>query len=425
MPVLLQINVSANSGSTGRIAEQINQLAQSLGWETYLAYGRSSQPCRSRLIHTGNKLQVYEHYAEHRLFDNDGLASRLATRQLVNKIKEIKPDIIHLHNIHDHWLNYRILFEYLNTLDIPIVWTQHDCWSFTGGCAYFSMRNCYRWRDGGCAQGCPMKRHRVIEKTKRHYQLKHDLFTATKNMTLVPVSHWLEEIERQSFLKKHNIVTIQNGIDVSMFYPTNSAEVRQKYGIGSGRYVIGLASQWSARKGFDDYLQLSSFISNEVKIVLVGLNAEQAVKARHHGIISIPRTQNVGELAALYSGAMMTLNLSREETFGLTTVEGFACGTPGIVYNATASPELVLDSRPRFEHINSSEPMYVGETGWIVEQGDVAAVAKVIGDWRVAIENDPEMEVKMRKRCRERAEREFNKEDRFAEYLKLYGNLLN
>lgn len=424
MPVILQINVTANSGSTGRIAEQINQLAQNNGWETYIAYGRSNQPCKSKLIHTSNKFQVYEHYAEHRLFDNDGLASRVATRQLVNQIREIKPDIIHLHNIHDHWLNYQILFEYLNTLDIPVVWTQHDCWSFTGGCPYFSMRNCYRWRDGGCTQGCPMKKHRIIEKTKRHYQLKHDLFTATKKLTLVPVSRWLEEIVRQSFFKCHNIVTIQNGVDVSAFYPTYSIEVRQKYGIGTGWYVIGIASQWSVRKGFDDYLQLSSIISKEVKIVMVGLNADQAKKARLHGIVSIPRTQNVGELAALYSGAMMTLNLSREETFGLTTVEGYACGTPGVVYNATASPELVLDSPKTLEQINTGEPLYVGETGWIVGQGDVEAVAKVISDWMGAIAKDPDLEVKMRKECRERAEREFNKDNKFADYLNLYNELL-
>ena len=142
MPILLQINVTANWGSTGKIAEQINQVAQKQGWTTYLAYGRNVQPCTSELIHVGNQFQVYEHYAEHRLFDNDGLASRVATKQLVREIKKIKPDIIHLHNIHDHWLNYRILFEYLNTLDTPVVWTQHDCWSFTGGCGYFTLIKC-------------------------------------------------------------------------------------------------------------------------------------------------------------------------------------------------------------------------------------------------------------------------------------------
>ena len=407
MRTLLQINVTANSGSTGKIAEQINQLAQSLGWNTYFAYGRNMQPCKSTLLRTGNKLQVYEHYAEHRLFDNDGLASRLATHQLVKRIKEISPDIIHLHNIHDHWLNYRILFEFLNTLDIPIVWTQHDCWAFTGGCAYFSLRNCYRWRDGGCKDGCPMKARRIFEKTTKHFQLKQNLFTSTKNLTLVPVSYWLEDLERQSFLNCHNIVTIHNGIDISKFHPTDSSSVRRKYGIGDGKYVIGVASVWSKRKGFDDYIRLSHLIPKEIKIVLVGLNAELLKKAEENDIIGIPRTEDVGELAALYSGAMMFLNLTYEDNYPTTNLEAMACGTPILTYRTGGSVEAVTH-----------------DAGWIAAQGDIDAVAKLVEDWAMSIEIVPVIETEMRRKCRERAEREFNKEDRYADYLKLYNALL-
>lgn len=406
--VLLQINVTANSGSTGKIAEQINQMAASRGWKTYFAYGRSCCPGESERIHVGNIFQVYEHYAEHRLFDNDGLASRLATRQLVSRIKKIRPDIIHLHNIHDHWLNYRILFEYLNTLDIPIVWTQHDCWAFTGGCAYFSMRNCFRWWDGGCNHSCPKRARKIIEKTKRHYELKQKLFTATKNMTLVPVSHWLEGLERKSFLKCHNIVTIHNGIDISIFRPMDCTNVRRKYGIGESQYVIGVANQWSARKGFDDFVRLSeSELLGGVKIVLVALNAEQVKKAKLYGIIGIPRTENVRDLAELYSGAMMFLNLTYEDNYPTTNLEAMACGTPVLTYRTGGSPEAVTQ-----------------ETGWIVEQGDVASVAKVLDYWVKAIANDPIVEVRMRERCRRHAEQEFNKDNKFSDYLNLYNELL-
>lgn len=407
MRTLLQINVTANSGSTGKIAEQINQLAQSQGWKTYLAYGRSMQPSKSELIHTSSKFQVYEHYIEHRLFDNDGLASRWATHQLVKRIKEIGPDIIHLHNIHDHWLNYRILFQYLNTLNIPIVWTQHDCWAFTGGCAYFSLRNCYCWRDGGCKDGCPKKVQRIFEKTTKHFQLKQNLFTSTKNLTLVPVSYWLEDLERQSFLNCHNIVTIHNGIDISKFHPTDSTNVRRKYGIGDGQYVIGVASVWSKRKGFDDYIRLSHLIPKEIKIVLVGLNAELLKKAEENDIIGIPRTENVGELVALYSGAMMFLNLTYEDNYPTTNLEAMACGTPVLTYRTGGSIEAVTL-----------------ETGWVVEQSAVEAVTNIIEDWKKIVEENPIKEIEKRHKCRERAEKEFNKEDRFAEYLDLYKRLL-
>ena len=427
MTKILQINATANSGSTGKIAEQINQVAKSQGWETYLAYGRNMQPSNSKLVHVGNMLQVYEHYAEHRLFDNDGLSSRIATKKLVHKIKEIKPDIIHLHNIHDHWLNYRILFEYLNTLDTPVVWTQHDCWAFTGGCGHFTLCNCYQWRDGGCSS-CPMKSRmkmrQVFEKTAKHYTLKHALFTANKNLVLVPVSHWLEGLERQSFLHNHRIVTIRNGIDTSVFQQTDSIAVRQKYGIGSQAYVIGVSGVWLPYKGWNDFLQLSRMLPSDIKLVMVGLKKEQIGEIAHSGIIGIPRTENTTELAALYSGAIMTLNLSRQETFGLTTVEGLACGTPGLVYNATASPELIIDGNGTMLQSLPSQPMYVGTTGWIVEQGDLATVANVIRDWGDRIKADPIIESYMRQKCRERANKVFNKEDRFKEYIDLFNELM-
>ena len=126
MPKLLQLNVTSNWGSTGIIAEECNSVARTHGWETYFAYGRYSNPSKSRVIGPNAQWDVYEHFLENRLFDNEGLASRGATRRLVEHIKEIQPDIIHLHNIHDHWLNYQILFEYLNHSDIKVVWTFHD-----------------------------------------------------------------------------------------------------------------------------------------------------------------------------------------------------------------------------------------------------------------------------------------------------------
>ena len=412
MPILFQINVTANSGSTGKIAEQINQVAQSQGWKTYLAYGRNMQLCKSELVHVGNSLQVYEHYAEHRLFDNDGLASRIATHHLIRKIKEIKPDVIHLHNIHDHWLNYRILFEYLNTVDTPVVWTQHDCWAFTGGCFHFTRRNCYRWREGGCSRRCPMKQNKIMrklfEKTTKHYSLKHELFSANKNLILVPVSKWLENLERQSFLKHRRIITIHNGIDISAFQPADSTNVRQKYGIGEQRYVLGVSSVWLPYKGWNDFLRLPKLLPQGVKLVLVGLKKEQLAIVAKEGIIGIPRTENVGELAALYSGATLFCNLTYEDNYPTTNLEAMACGTPVLTYRTGGSPEAVT----------------IG-TGWVVEQGDIAEAAKVINGWINAIESAPSTEEEVRQNCRERAEKEFNKEARFEEYIKLYNELLN
>ena len=152
---LLQINITANWGSTGKIAEQIGIVSQAHGWTSYLAYGEVCNPSQNKLIRIGDATNRYFHFAEQRIFDNEGLCSRLETKKLIRRIEEIKPDVINLHNIHDHYLNYKILFEYLNKTDIKVVWTFHDCWAMTGHCMHFVTKNCERWKSG--CHDCPMK----------------------------------------------------------------------------------------------------------------------------------------------------------------------------------------------------------------------------------------------------------------------------
>jgi len=406
MPKLLQINASVNIGSTGHIAEQINILAQKRGWDIYFAYGRRCRPSCSVTIRIGSKLNVYEHYLEHILFDNDGLASRKATRFLLEEIERIKPDVIHLHNIHDHWLNYEIFFNAIRNLNVQIVWTQHDCWAFTGGCTHFSYIGCFQWRDGGCKNKCPMKaRGRVgflVERTGYHYNLKKKLITSLNNLTIVTVSKWLEDIERNSFLSHQNIVTINNGIDLLEFNRIPSDGVRIKYNIGNHKYVIGVSSIWKKYKGWHDYLNLASIMPNDIKIVLVGLSDEQIEEAKTRGIIGITHTEDKRELAALYSGAEVVLNLSYQESFGLTTIEGLACGTPGIVYNCTASPELLSP-----------------DTGFIVEPGNINEVLNAIYN---IISNNKYDYIKA---CRERVEKFFNKDTCFSKYIELYNQIID
>lgn len=397
MPKLLQINATANWGSTGRIAELINLKAMEHGWDCYIAYGRSCNPSESKLIKVGKMINVYEHYIENRLFDNEGLASRTPTKRLIKQIKELNPDIIHLHNIHDHWLNYKLLFEYLNTTNIPIVWTQHDCWAFTGGCMHFVHSNCEKWKTE-CKE-CPQKR-RFVDGSKRNYALKKALFGENKNLTIVPVSHWLENEIRQSFFKTKKIIPILNGVDINIFYPKKETSIKKKYGIENKFLLIGLATAWSASKGINDYIELSKHLSDDFVIMLIGLKKNQ-IPLLPNSIIGIERTSNIQELADFYSSADIVLNLSYQETFGMTTAEGFACGTPSIVYNWTASPELIE-----------------GEVGYVVEAGNINQLLDAIH------------EIKQKgkqyysENCRKRAENKYDKNKCFQQYIDLYNEII-
>lgn len=397
---LLQINVTANWGSTGRIAEQIGIKAIEQGWDSYIAYGRYMNPSKNKLIKVGGKFNVYEHYLENRLLDNEGLASRWSTMQLIKSIDKLKPNIVHLHNIHDHWLNYKLLFKYLNTLSIPILWTQHDCWSFTGGCGYYSMINCNKWKVE--CKNCP-KRTSFFDLSNKHYSIRKELFTANNNLILIPVSQWLANELKQSFLKKCKIIPIINGVDTRTFHPVkeNVNEIRNKYGIGNRFMLVALATSWSTRKSFHDYIKLAKLLDDNFIIMLIGISEKQR-KLLPQNIIGIERTFNIDELVGIYSTADIVLNLSREETFGLTTAEGYACGTPTIVYNATASPELVIS-----------------ETGVVVEQGDIEGVLSAIYQIKEKGKSF------YSKACRKRAEDLYDKEKCFNQYIDLYNKLLD
>ena len=391
MPTLLQINVVSNLLSTGKIAEDIAKVAISNGWKSYIAYGRDSKPSVSQEIKVGSMLDVYEHYALNKLFDWEGWASKAATRKVVKQIEEIKPDIIQLHNIHDHYLNYPILFEYLAKSNVPVVWVQHDCWSFTGGCMYFDMVDCSKWQTE--CKDCPARRALLAENTTKHFHLKKQLLDAIPNLIFVPVSDWLHGLLSQSVQQHRPIVTIHNGVDVSRFKPMKATRTDDNF------RILGVAAVWDKRKGLDDFVKIRAFLPDDFEISLVGLSQKQ-VESLPTGIKGLTRTANVEELVQLYSDSDVFVNPTYSDNFPTTNIEALACGTPVITYRTGGSPEAV-DVK----------------TGLVVPQGDVNALVAAIRQLREKPLSSED--------CRSRAEMLFDKDKCFEQYSSLYNMLIN
>lgn len=403
MPKLFQINVAVNQGSTGRIAEQIGCAAMASGWDSYIAYGRGAGKSSSKTIKIGSKIGVHLHALLTRITDRHGLYSRLATERLIRKIKKISPDIIHLHNIHGYYINYKILFEYLQNTDIPVVWTLHDCWSMMGHCTHFEYAKCDRWKTG--CYDCPEKKSYpaslLIDRSRRNYIEKRELFTSVKNMTIVPVSNWLGGVVQESFLGKYDVKVIHNGIDISTFQPLPS-DIKERYGIVDKKIILGVASPWSSRKGLTDFFELHRHISsNKYQIVLIGLSEDQ-IKSLPNGIIGLARTESVEELAQWYSVADVFVNPTYEDTYPTTNLEAISCGTPVVTYKTGGSPESVTS-----------------ETGRVVGKGDIASLAKAI---ELLCAEDREI---LRNRCREYAVAHFDKQECFKKYIELYEQIIN
>lgn len=406
MPILLQINVCNNVYSTGKIASEIGDEAINEGWESYIAYGRSCAPNRSKAIKIGTSIDIKIHALEQRILDNTGLGfgSSTATRQLVEKIKQIHPDIIHLHVLVGYYINLKVLFKYLATSGIPVVWTLHSCWEFTGHCTHFDYQGCNKWIEG--CHHCPIKREYpesyLIDRARENYIEKKQFFTTVPNLHFVAVSEWLSNNVKRSFLQGFPCTVIKNGIDVNIYKPSQNFEyLRDKHNLHNCSIALGVASAWTKKKGFEDYIRLSSILPENVKIVMVGLSKDQ-IKSLPSVIIGIERTTNRQELVDWYSLASVVLNLSYEESFGLTTVEGYACGTPSIVYNKTASPELIKEG-----------------TGFVVEAGDIKSVRD-----RICQIFDCG-KVQFACRCRKVAEEEYDKDKNYKKYIELYNNILS
>lgn len=393
--VLLQINTVGNSGSTGKIVESIGVLAKKNGWESYIAYGRWSNPSASHLIKIGGRLNTYLHAMYARLFDADGLGSKKATRRLIEKIEEIGPDIIQIHNLHGYYINYPILFDYLKITNIKVFWTLHDCWAFTGHCAHFERIKCRKWETKchHCALYREYPTSIVIDKSRINFEKKKKLFSSIKDLTIIAVSDWLQGFVRSSFFKDKCVERIYSGINIDVFRD------RGRYAeLWPGKKVlIGVANRWVKSKGIEDYLSLSEIIPDDYIIVLVGRMEKEYLSKLPFNVIHINRTENQEELADYYSRADVSLNLSYLESFGLTTIEAAACGTPGIVYNATASPELVTPS-----------------TGIIVEAGNIDQLCEAI---KYIVSKG---KTNYSEACRKRVVENFNEKDQISQYVNLY-----
>ena len=407
MKKLLQINpVIRVNTSTGRIMQEIGELAMQNGWECHIAYSKGRdgiRECRSDIIPVGNKWSTAWHGIVTRLFDRHGLASSHATRQFVRKIEKISPDVVHIHNIHGYFLNYQILFDYLSKAGIPVVWTVHDCWLYTGHCYYYSFAGCDRWQTG--CHHCPQKKEfptsLFCDRSRRNFEDKKAAFTSMPldRMTIVPVSEWIRNEMRRSFLNAYPFRVIHNGINTDIFNIYDDRQVRTAFGLGDRHILLGVASIWSREKGLDDFIRMAGMLNEDEVIVLVGIKPEDR-KRLPDNVVGIARTENIRQLAELYAAADVFVNPTWQDNYPTVNMEAIACGTPVVTYRTGGSVEVITPS-----------------TGMIVEQGNLNELLKSIR------EIESKGKASYQEACRKYALLNFKKEDRYMEYLRLYEEL--
>lgn len=393
---IVQINTTCGVGSTGKICVGISQILVEKNIENYILYSSKSNGYKYGIKRSDDKYIKFQ-ALKSRVFGNYGFNSGKATKKMLFELERIKPDIVHLHNIHGHDCNLEMLFKYFKENKTKLVWTFHDCWSFTGYCTYFTMMKCGKWRTQ-CSE-CVQKREFswFCDKSKILFGKKKNIFQWL-DLTIVTPSQWLADLVKQSFLKDYPVKVINNGIDLTIFKPSESS-FRERNGLENKKIVLGVAFDWGERKGLDVFIDLSKKLPDDYKLLLVGTD-DKIDKNLPKNILSIHRTQNQQELAKIYSAADVFVNATREDNYPTVNMEALACGTPVITFKTGGSPEMLDET-----------------CGSVVDCDDVEALEKEI--IRICTEKQYSAEACIKKAS------EFDKNERFMEYLKIYKRVIS
>lgn len=389
---IVQINSVCGKGSTGKICAEISKLLTRENVENYVLYSLGNSDYPLGIKFTDNKY-IKLQALKTKIFGNYGFNSKKATKSLISELEKIKPDIVHIHNIHSNDVNLEMLFEYFKeNPEIKLYWTFHDCWAFTAYCPYFVMARCEKWTSG-CFK-CPQRKKFsfIFDKSSKLYKKKKELFS-NLNLTIITPSRWLGDLAKQSFLKDYEVKVINNGINLDVFKPTES-DFRKKYGLENKKIVLGVAFDWGKRKGLDVFVELSKRLPENYQIVLVGTN-DKVDNVLPSNIISIHRTNNQRELAEIYTTSDVLANPTREENYPTVNIEALACGTPVVTFKTGGSPEIIDE-----------------KTGTVVDVDDIDAFESAVVD-------ACEVGNLTAEACLERA-KIFNCKDRFKEYIELY-----
>ncbi len=388
------INSVYGKGSTGKIVREIEKRVIESGNECKCYYGRKSGN-ENGGEYFGSKFSVLSHALFSRIFGRQGLYSRKATKQLIKKLKEYKPDVINLHNIHGYYLNYKILFKYLKQSNIPVVWTLHDLWAITGHCACFEEFECEKWKTG-CVKCTHKKEYpkAIFENSKKNYRLKQEIFSL-QNLIFVSPSEWLKNNLKESFLKQYHCEVINNGIDLSIFSKKESDFV-EKYNLQNKKIILGVSPFWTIGKGANTFNKLAQDLDDSFVVVTVG---ESQGVTFNEKVRALPKTSSIKELVEIYSASDLFINPTLIDNFPTVNVEALACGLPVVTYNTGGSGEMIDDT-----------------CGTKVEKGNYQELLKAIVNF--------DYTTKTAENCQNKA-KQFDSKDKFNRYIDLFLEVIN
>jgi len=337
------INSVYDVGSTGKIVSGLKKIIELNGLEATVIYGRGKRKSNTKSIYfVSFFLEKLFHVIMTRIFDSHGLHSFFATRKVCKILDIEKPDIIHLHNIHGYYIDYFYFFNYLKNRNIPVIWTLHDCWPFTGHCAYFDKVKCLKWQSecNNCPQLNSYPKSIFFDRTKINFNYKKKIFNGVSNLYLVGVSDWISRHIKDSFLSNKFERVIYNGVDTNIFTPKTNTTLIEKYKLENKFILLSVAKIWESRKGLEDLIKLINDLPDYFVLIIVGRVLGNS-RASTNRLIFINNLDDQNMLADFYSISNIFLNLSTEDNLPMTIIEALACGTPVFTYDTGGCAEVI------------------------------------------------------------------------------------
>ncbi len=349
---ILLIDVNCKYSSTGKIVYDLYKRLNADGHEARIAYGRGDVIDEPGIYKFGLDWETKIHAALARITGKNGCYSPKSTARLIEYIKEFKPDLIHIHELHAYFVNHGELLRFLKEQQIPIVWTFHCEYMYTGKCGF--AYECQGYRSG-CGN-CPYIREYVsslkLDRTAKLLAEKKASMEGLDIKFIVTPSKWLADKTKETYLYKYNIQVIHNGIDTDgIFYPRPAdSKLRRQYNIDEkDKLILAVAPNiMDVRKGGQMVLDLADTMQ-DTQFVLVGADE---TKRYSNNVQLIARTKDQDELARWYSEADLFIICSKAENFPTTCIEALCCGTPVVGLDECGTKETAPEPYGTFVKVD-------------------------------------------------------------------------
>lgn len=344
------INSVCKYGSTGAIAYNLHRFLENKEHESIICYGRGKKyPKEKKLVKIDTDPEVYIHAVLARFTGLQGYFSNFATSRLLSIIKEFKPDVVYLQNLHGYYVNEFRLLQYLKKSNIFTVYLMPDEYAFMGKCCY--SYDCERYKTG--CNRCPHLRDYpkslIFDTSKLLFNRKKSLYGMWKNIIFATVPYIVDKCKESKINKENLFFKIDTGIDLhGKYYIRDSRILRQRLNIPDGnKVVLNIGSLSSRRKGIWYFIEAANRLTDEkITFVNVGFDGDSSICPKNFIPISYVNDQD--ELAEYYSMADLLVCTSIADAMPNVCLQALACGTPVCGFNISGVPYVASEEFGQF-----------------------------------------------------------------------------